>query len=54
MNFVGIAIFVGLASVEGVLQPEALRAAGDLADTLAERDPPAALASACSLLGIGS
>jgi len=46
LNCVGLAIFVGLASVPGVLNPEALQAAGDLADTLAERDLPAAAASA--------
>lgn len=45
-NFVGIAIFVGLASISGVLDPSALEAAGRLADALSDRDLPAALASA--------
>ncbi len=46
LNLAGIALFVVLASIPGVLEPEALRAAGDLADTLAERDLSAAAASA--------
>ncbi len=46
LNIAGIALFVGLASIPGVLEPEALQAAGDLADTLTERDLPAAAASA--------
>ena len=46
LNITGIALFVLLASVPGVLQPEALEAASELADTLAERDLPAAAASA--------
>jgi formate/nitrite transporter FocA (FNT family) len=46
LNLVGIALFVVLASIHGVLRPEALQAAGDLADTLADRSVPAALASA--------
>lgn len=46
LNLVGIAIFVSLASLDGVLEPAALQAAGDLADTLAQRDLSAALASA--------
>ena len=45
-NFAGIACFVGLASISGVLEPGALDAAGQLADTLSERDVLAAGASA--------
>ncbi len=45
-NFAGIATFVGLASISGVLDPSALEAAGRLADTLSDRDLLAALASA--------
>ena len=46
LNLAGIALFIVLASIPGVLEPEALRAAGALADTLAERPLPAAAASA--------
>jgi formate/nitrite transporter FocA (FNT family) len=46
LNLAGISLFVALASVPGVLEPEALQAAGELADTLAGRDLPAAAASA--------
>ena len=46
LNLAGIALFVALASIPGVLEPEALQAAGELADTLAGRDLPAAAASA--------
>ncbi len=46
LNLAGIALFVVLASIPGVLEPEALQAAGELADTLAERDLPAGAASA--------
>jgi formate/nitrite transporter FocA (FNT family) len=46
LNLAGIATFVGLGAVPGVLEPEALRAAGALADTLTERGLPAAAASA--------
>jgi len=46
LNIAGIALFVLLASIPGVLQPVALEAAGELADTLAERDLAAAAASA--------
>ncbi|MBA3328033.1 MAG: formate/nitrite transporter family protein [Solirubrobacterales bacterium] len=46
LNLVGIALFVSLASIPGVLERDALQAAGNLADTLAERDLPAAAASA--------
>lgn len=45
-NFVGLAAFIGLASISGVLEPSALEAAGRLADTLTERDLLAAAASA--------
>ena len=45
-NVAGIAVIVGLVSVPGVLEAGALEAAGDLADTLADRDLPAAAASA--------
>jgi len=44
-NLAGILIFVALMSISGVLEPEALDAAGKLADTLAERDLLAAFAS---------
>jgi len=46
LNLAGLAIIVLLASISGVLRPEALQAAGELADTLAERDLAAAAASA--------
>ncbi len=42
LNLAGIAIIVLLASVSGVLKPESLTAAGDLATTLAERGVAAA------------
>ncbi len=46
LNLAGLAIIVLLAGVSGVLRPEALQAAGELSNTLAERDLPAAAASA--------
>jgi len=46
LNLVGITLLVAMASTPGVLEPEALAAAGDLADTLAERDVLAAFVSA--------
>ncbi len=46
LNLAGITLFVGLASIPRVLEPEALQAAGALADTLSERDLAAAGASA--------
>jgi len=46
LNLAGITLFVLMASIPGVLQPEALEAAGELADTLSERDLAAATASA--------
>jgi len=46
LNLVGIAVFVVIATTPGVLEPGALQAAGDLADTLAQRDLLAAAASA--------
>ncbi len=46
LNLAGIALFVALASVPGVLEREALQAAGELATTLTERDLPAAALSA--------
>jgi len=45
-NLAGIALFVAFASVPGVFEPETLDAAGDLADTLAERGLLAAFVSA--------
>lgn len=36
-NFVGLALFAGLFSVSGVLEPASLTAAGTMADTLGER-----------------
>ncbi len=46
LNLAGITLFILLASIPGVFQPGALEAAGELADTLAERDLPAGAASA--------
>jgi len=46
LNLTGLAIIIVLASVSGVLRPESLRAAGDLADTLAQRDLLAEVVSA--------
>jgi formate/nitrite transporter FocA (FNT family) len=46
LNLAGIAVFVGLGTIPGVLRPEALEAAGALADTLTERGLLAAAASA--------
>ncbi|MDQ3631459.1 MAG: formate/nitrite transporter family protein [Actinomycetota bacterium] len=46
LNLLGIAIFVGIASTPGVLERDALTAAGELADTLADRDLLAASVSA--------
>jgi len=46
LNFAGLAVIVSLATISGVLESESLLAAGDLADTLVERDTLAALASA--------
>jgi len=46
LNFAGLAVIVSLLSISGVLEDEALGAAGGLANTLAERDLLAALASA--------
>lgn len=46
LNLVGVAVFVLIASTPGVLEREALTAAGELADTLAERDLLAAAVSA--------
>jgi len=46
LNLFGITLFILLASIPGVFQPGALEAAGELADTLAERDLPAGAASA--------
>ncbi len=46
LNLAGIALFVVMMSTPGVLEQASLEAAGALADTLAERDLPAAAASA--------
>lgn len=46
LNLVGIALFVVMLSVPGVLQHASLEAAGALADTLADRGLVAALVSA--------
>jgi len=46
LNLAGIALFVVMLSTPGVLERESLEAAGSLADTLAERDLPAAAVSA--------
>ncbi len=45
-NFAGLALFAGLFSVSGVLEPETLEAAGKMADALGERDTLAAFLSA--------
>ncbi len=46
LNLAGITLFVVMLSTPGVLERESLEAAGALADTLAERDLPAAAVSA--------
>jgi len=46
LNLAGIALFVLMLTTPGVLEREPLEAAGALADTLAERDLPAAAVSA--------
>lgn len=46
LNLAGIALFVVMLSTPGVLERAPLEAAGALADTLAERDLPAAAGSA--------
>jgi formate/nitrite transporter FocA (FNT family) len=45
-NLIGLAAFAALFSVSGVLEPETLKTAGTLADTLGERSWLAALLSA--------
>ena len=45
-NLVGLALFAGVFSVDGVLQPETLTSAGTLADVYAQRDWLPALLSA--------
>ncbi len=46
LNLAGIALFVVMMSTPGVLEQASLEAAGALADTLSERDLPAAAVSA--------
>ena len=46
LNLVGIAIFAAILTAPGVLEPEALAAAGELGDTLTQRDLVAATLSA--------
>lgn len=46
LNLIGIAIFAALLASPGVLEADALRAAGELGDTLAERDLASAFVSA--------
>ncbi len=46
LNLAGLALIVLLASISGVLKPESLKAAGDLANSLAERGLLAALVAA--------
>lgn len=46
LNLAGVALFVVMLSTPGVLERESLEGAGGLADTLAERDLPAAAVSA--------
>ena len=46
LNLAGISVFVGVGAIPGVLEAEALEAAGSLADTLTERNLLAAAASA--------
>lgn len=46
LNVIGMAIFAGLLSVGGVIEPAAIAAAGDLADTLIDRSLLAAFLSA--------
>ncbi len=46
LNLAGLAVIVLLASISGVLKPESLNAAGDLANTLAQRDLLAEFVSA--------
>ncbi len=45
-NFAGLALFAALFSVSGVLEPDTLKAAGTMADTLGERGSLAAFLSA--------
>jgi formate/nitrite transporter FocA (FNT family) len=45
-NLAGMALILRLLSIDGVLQPATLEAAGPLADTFAARDVPAAFVSA--------
>ncbi len=45
-NLIGIAVFALLIATPGILEHEALTAAGDLGDTLTERSLPAAFVSA--------
>src|SRR4051794_8567579 len=45
-NLLGLTLFAALFSVDGVLRPESLTAAGTLADTYAQRDWLSALLSA--------
>lgn len=46
VNFIGLFLFAALFSVDDVLEPATLEAAGDLADTLGTRENGAALLSA--------
>ena len=46
LNLVGISIFAAILTAPGVLEPEALAAAGELGDTLTQRDLVAATLSA--------
>lgn len=46
MNLIGVAVFAAILTVPGVIGGEPLRAAGELANTLAERDLLAATISA--------
>jgi len=48
LNFVGLALFAALLSLDGVLEADTLKAAGKLADTQGQRDVLPALASAGS------
>jgi formate-nitrite transporter family protein len=46
LNLVGLALFAAIFAVDGVLEPEALKAAGSMADTIGGRDNLPALLSA--------